>query len=175
MVLWVHIPSLSARCPDRWGCSLYIVSCPGIITLLTGFRTMPTQNVGSAFTGVAQEYFYAWDRTGGNSGPGIKTLFHYDIRALNVLEDMFEPRFEITLAKAGDSSQRGYFAGNGRPRTSAPRTAARRPQTGPRYIVQCSTCGKQFTRTTNSPRMNQHNNPWGSQCPGRRGFVVTVR
>jgi hypothetical protein len=127
--------------------------------------------------GAAQEYFYAWDRTGGHSGPGIKTLMHYDIQALAVLDETFQPRFEVTLSKAGDSSQRGYFAGSGRPRASAPRIAGRRPRTrtGPKYIIQCSACGKQFTRTTSSTRMNQHKNPWGSQCPGRRGFLVAIQ
>ena len=85
--------------------------------------------------GVAEEYFYAWDRTGGNSGPGIKTLFHYDNQGLAVLGETFEPRFGVTLSKAGDSSQRGYFAGNGRPRAPASRMAGRRPRThtGPPY------------------------------------------
>jgi len=126
--------------------------------------------------GVAQEYFYAWDRTGGNSGPGIKTLMHYDIQAFAVLEETFESRFEVTLSKAGDSSQRGYFAGNGRPRSSTHRKTGRRlrTDTGPKYIIQCGTCGKRFTRTTNSTRMNQHKNPWNSQCPGRRGFLVAM-
>ena len=31
--------------------------------------------------GVAQVYFYVWDRTGGrNSGPGIKTSFNYKVQ-----------------------------------------------------------------------------------------------
>jgi predicted nucleotidyltransferase component of viral defense system len=126
--------------------------------------------------GVAQEYFYVWDRTGGRSRPGIKSLFHYKIQAFEVLEETFEPRYEVTLSKAGDSSQRGYFAGNGRSRGSAPRITSRRLRTrsGPKYTIQCGTCGKQFTRTTSSTRMNQHKNPWGSQCPGRRGFLVAM-
>jgi len=103
-------------------------------------------------------------------------LMHYDIQAFAVLEETFEPRFEVTLSKAGDSSQRGYFAGNGRPRSSTPRKTGRRlpTHTGPKYTIQCGTCGKRFTRTTNSTRMNQHKNPWGSQCPGRRGFLVAM-
>jgi hypothetical protein len=123
--------------------------------------------------GVAQEYFYAFDRTGGDSGPGIKTLLHYDNQSLAVLEERFEPRFEITLAKAGDSTQRGYFAST-RPRAPASWSTGRRGRshTGPRYVVQCSACGKRFTRTTSATRMNPHKNPWGSQCPGRMGFRV---
>jgi predicted nucleotidyltransferase component of viral defense system len=127
--------------------------------------------------GVAQEYFYAWDRTGGHSGPGIKTLLHYDIERFDVLDEIFEPRFEVTLSKAGDSSQRGYFAGNGRPRASTSRTTGSRlrTHTGRKYTIQCGTCGKRFTRTTSSTRMNRHKNPWGSQCPGRSGFHVSMQ
>jgi predicted nucleotidyltransferase component of viral defense system len=125
--------------------------------------------------GVAQEYFFAWDRSGGHSGPGIKTLMHYDVQALEVMNETFEPRYEVTLSKAGDSSQSGYFAGARSPRRSAPRTRLARPRTGPTYVIQCSYCSKHFTRTTNSTRLNPHKNPWGSPCAGRTGFVVSIR
>jgi hypothetical protein len=125
--------------------------------------------------GVAQEYFYAWDRTGGYSGPGVKTLLHHYIQALDVLEEIFEPRYEITLSKAGDSSENGYFAGNRGRRTSTRRTTTRRLRQGPTYVIQCGICGKHFTRTTNSTRLNPHKNPWGSPCPGRSGFLASVR
>jgi predicted nucleotidyltransferase component of viral defense system len=127
--------------------------------------------------GVAQEYFYGFDRTGGRTrGPGIKTFMHYKIQDLQVLDDVFQPRFEVTLAKAGDNTQTGHFIGNrGRRTTTLPRGATHRVRTGPRYIVQCAACGKQFTRTRASTRMNAHKNPWGSPCPGRTGFLVSVR
>lgn len=127
--------------------------------------------------GIAQEYFFAWDRTGGYSGPGIKTLMHYDVQALEVLDEAFEPRFEVTLSKAGDSSQSGYFVGRPGPRATTRSVAAprRRLRTGPTYVVQCGICSKQFTRSTHSTRLNPHMNPWGSPCAGRIGFVVSVR
>jgi predicted nucleotidyltransferase component of viral defense system len=127
--------------------------------------------------GVAQEYFYVWDRTGGHSGPGIKTLFHYDIQALDVLEETFEPQYEITLAKAGDSSQSGYFVGSRGSRAPRIRTAVRRPKarSGRTYTIQCPICSKRFTRSSASTSLNAHKNPWGSPCVGRRGFVVSVQ
>jgi predicted nucleotidyltransferase component of viral defense system len=127
--------------------------------------------------GVAQEYFYAWDRTGGRSGPGIKTLLHYEVQALDVLDETFKPRYEVTLAKAGDSSQSGYFAGNRGPRTARSHRAARRPtvRIGRRYIIQCTACGKRFTRSSASTRLNAHKNPWGSPCAGRIGPIVSVQ
>jgi predicted nucleotidyltransferase component of viral defense system len=126
---------------------------------------------------LAQEYLYAYDQTGGRrSGPGIKTLLHYKIQTLDILDQKFEPRFEVTLAKAGDSSQSRYFRGTPGPRTStSTRVTRRRPSTGPTYVVQCSYCGKQFTRSKSGARMNAHKNQWGSSCPGRSGFLVSTR
>lgn len=55
--------------------------------------------------GVSQEYLYVYDRTGGRSGnAGIKAMFHHKVQGLTLLNETFEPRFEVTLAKAGDSS-----------------------------------------------------------------------
>jgi predicted nucleotidyltransferase component of viral defense system len=125
--------------------------------------------------GVGHEYFYAYDQTGGNSGPGIKTMFAHDVEALEVTDIDFEPRFEIQLAKAGDSSQAGYFTGTpGVRRTTSPRRTRTRTRrvSGMRYVVQCSYCGKQFIRTTNTPRMNKHKDRYGNQCYGRSGFFV---
>lgn len=132
--------------------------------------------------GVGHEYFYGYDTTGGNSGPGIKAMFAHDVESLEVTDVDFEPRFEIELAKAGDASQAGYFTGTPGPRrttTGLPRVSAtsrrrspRRGSTGIKYVVQCSYCGKQFTRTTNTTKMNKHKDRYGNQCYGRSGFFV---
>lgn len=125
--------------------------------------------------GVANEYFYVWDRTGGQRGPGIKALFHQKIEHLELLEETFEPRFEIELAKAGDSSQSGYFSrqlGGIRRRTVTTRPRPARIYTGPTYTIQCSYCGKQFKRKTSSTRLNKHKDRFGNQCYGRAGFIV---
>lgn len=129
--------------------------------------------------GVAQEYFYAFDRTGGQrSGPGIKTLMHYDVQHLEVLDETFDPRFEVTLTKAGDTDQSGYFTGNRGPRSGfgAPRPARRTTmRSGPTYVVQCRVCSKRFDRKTRSTSVNAHKNPWGSPCSGRSGMIVGMR
>jgi hypothetical protein len=52
---------------------------------------------------VAQEYFYGWGRSGGRqSGPGIKSFMWTGFQAIEVTDEMFTPRFEVELAKAGD-------------------------------------------------------------------------
>jgi predicted nucleotidyltransferase component of viral defense system len=126
--------------------------------------------------GVAQVYFYVWDRTGGrNSGPGIKTSFNYKVQRLELTDQTFEPRFSIELSKAGDSDRSGHFARSaGRPRTNSLRRASRtRARSGGLVLViACSYCGKQFRRTKDSTRLNAHKNQFGSPCYGRAGYLV---
>jgi hypothetical protein len=65
--------------------------------------------------GVGQEYFFVYDRSGGRRhGPGLKTLLHFGVQEIEVLDEHFDPRYEVTLAKAGDASQTGIFTGNRR-------------------------------------------------------------
>jgi hypothetical protein len=129
--------------------------------------------------GVANEYLYVWDRTGGRSGPGIKALFHYKIQDLQLLDETFEPQFEVSLSKAGDTSQSGYFVGRPGPRGASRVRRSPRSRTGRSngvtYIIQCPACSKQFTRSSSGTRLNAHKNPWGSPCPGRSGFLVSTR
>lgn len=60
--------------------------------------------------GVGQEYLYVWDRTGGRTGPNIKSWLHYKIGNLTVTDERFEPRYEVELAKAGEFSDRLGFS-----------------------------------------------------------------
>lgn len=128
--------------------------------------------------GVGHEYLYAYDRTGGNSGPGIKTMFAHDVQALEVTDIDFEPRFEIQLAKAGDSSKSGYFTGTPGPRGRPSGRPASRPRRTPSssrgltYIIECPYCTKEFRRTTSSTRLNKHKDRYGNQCYGRAGVMV---
>jgi len=118
--------------------------------------------------GVAQEYFYVWDRTGGRtSGPGIKALLQYKIDDLEILDEGYEPRFAVELAKAGDASQASVFTG-----TRGPRSSARRRGRRYRFVVTCLTCGRSFRRVKRSTRMNPHKDPYGHRCPGRRGTIT---
>jgi len=115
--------------------------------------------------GVAQEYFFAYDVTGGNSGPGIKTFLHYDVQNLQLTDESFEPRFEVELAKAGDASMVGIFVGSPGPR---PSTVLRWPAR-PTYNVVCSSCGKTFHRVKAGTRLNPHQDRAGFRCFGGWG------
>ncbi len=125
-----------------------------------------------------REYFYVWDRVGGSSGPGIKTLVNPKVVAPEITDESFEPRFEIELSKAGENSGKGYFGGG---RTSARRsTRNRRPRSsaysgGPKYVVECSYCRKQFKRKKADNTLRPHKDKSGRNCPGRHGYSLGWR
>src|SRR5437870_2029175 len=50
--------------------------------------------------GIGQAYLYVWDRTGGRTKPGIKSLLNYRIDNLAITDEPFQPHFEIELTKA---------------------------------------------------------------------------
>lgn len=115
-----------------------------------------------------QEYLYVWDRTGGRSGPGIKTLLNWKVNSIANTEVPFTPRFEIELTKAGEPGNRTMFSRGTRGR------AARRARTSApgRFRVRCSLCGRTFPRSTPSTSLNAHKDGYGNSCRGRRGFLA---
>jgi len=115
--------------------------------------------------GLAREYFYVYDRTGGSSGPGIKALVYSGMENIERTEIEFEPRCEVELSKAGQLFGDTYFRGS----------------PGPRYwtggstyqcVIECTLCGKRFKRKTYSTKINPHKNKQGQKCFGRFGIIV---
>ncbi len=124
--------------------------------------------------GLAQEYLYAWDRTGGHSRKvGIKAFLQGGVQRLEVTDQAFEPRFEVELSKAGDRSSAGYFSRpfgtSTRPRRSSVQIGR---ASGRTYTIQCRYCGRHFTRTTSSTTLRPHKDGYGNPCLGRSGFRV---
>ncbi len=121
--------------------------------------------------GVAQEYFWAYDRTGGRSGPGIKSFLRSGIQGMANTSINFQPRFPVELSKAPTRGGISTFAGRSSSRFP---TAGRsvRSSGGVTYAVECPYCGKRFTRKTSSTRLNPHKDRWGYPCSGRSGYRV---
>ncbi len=126
--------------------------------------------------GVGREYFYAWDRSGGNNGHvGIKSFLAEKVQSVSLTEDTFEPRYQIELVK----SDGGYF---GRPFGSPPSRPFLRPASpqrrqstsryGMTYTVECSYCGKRFKRNSYDTKLNEHKDKYGNRCFGRIGHMV---
>lgn len=130
--------------------------------------------------GVAREYFYVYDRTGGSSGPGIKALVASGVQDVENTDETFEPRFPVELTKAGEASGSLYFDAQRKSRggslfaPSRPKKPRRRSRSrsSRRYTVQCSICGKRFYRDKYSTRLNPHKDKFGNRCIGRIGYMV---
>lgn len=122
--------------------------------------------------GHREEYLYVYDRTGGrSSGPGLKSLFNYKIQDLQVLDELFEPRYAISLAKAGESYGDNYFSKPfGTSRSGSSRSWTLRH--GWRYTVQCSYCSRTFKRMRRDTTLKAHKNGYGNSCFGRRGMII---
>lgn len=119
--------------------------------------------------GVGQEYFYAWDRSGGQSGSvGIKSFLPDKVTSAVITSDTFAPRFPIEMAKGGV----GYFSSV--PFSSGIRATPRRStSTSQGHVVECTTCRKRFRRKGRDTRMNEHKDRFGNRCFGRVGYLVS--
>lgn len=71
--------------------------------------------------------------------PGLKTFFHQEIRKLDLLHEIFEPRHPVELAKAGEQATEGCFGKGFSDRTGVRRTTSRRRSaTTERPAEECS-------------------------------------
>jgi hypothetical protein len=60
------------------------------------------------------------------------------------------------------------------------RSAVRSPRSvisnyGPKYVFECSYCGKKFTHQANDSKLGKHKDKHGYPCPGRTGYFVTTK
>jgi len=113
--------------------------------------------------GIAREYFYAYDRTGGlSSGPGIKAFLPDKVQSLENTDVSFEPRYEVELRKAGGAEIVERFKGRSGSRSSFSAWQAE-------YIIQCPYCLRRFKRRNYNTKLNPHQDRYGNPCPGRIG------
>ena len=126
--------------------------------------------------GVAREYLYVYDRTGGRSGPGIKCFVADKIRSIKNTKERFEPRYPVELSRASEYGDKRYFSS----RSSALAYRVYGSQApsvwnyshGITYVVECLYCGKRFRRKKHDTRLRNHKDSYGNPCFGRVGEVV---
>lgn len=132
--------------------------------------------------GTEWEYFYAYKLKGGKSDPGTKKFLAKDMESIENLDDKFVPRFPIELSKAGETPENPYLFDPNRP-TPAPRPrrasgltrTPRRSSFGPKYIYQCSYCGRKFPKSSHDSTLRQHKDKNGYPCGGRHGYYVDTK
>lgn len=144
--------------------------------------------------GVAREYFYAWDLSGGRSmQTGIKSFISDNVQSVQLTEQTFEPRFPIELAGGGGYFSTTSFSTDSGTHSSFGKTALRshagtsgfrrrstfggsRTKTantlGITYTVQCPYFNKRFKRDKLDTKLNEHKDQYGNRCFGRLGFIT---
>ncbi|MFZ3122862.1 MAG: nucleotidyl transferase AbiEii/AbiGii toxin family protein [Thermodesulfovibrionales bacterium] len=105
------------------------------------------------------------------------------IQGAQVTKMPFTPRYVIELTTSGPISAPSTTMRTGRIASVRPqsiRSTGRRPKSftsdyGPKYVFECSYCGKKFTHKTNDSKLNKHKDKHGYPCPGRTGFFVDMK
>lgn len=105
------------------------------------------------------------------------------IQGAQITKIPFTPRYLIELTSTGSVSappttMRTGEIGSVRPQQT--RSTVRRPRIstsdyGPKYVFECSYCGKRFTHKTNDSKLSKHKDKHGYPCPGRTGFFVDMK
>lgn len=128
--------------------------------------------------GVAREYLFVHDLTGGTSGTtGIKSFVASGFQFIENTDQKFEPREEILISKAGEQGDKLYF-GNQSPYYKQPerKLKSTRPRSFHRarwiYTVECPVCQRKFDRTTRTTALRPHQDGYGNRCYGKRGYIV---
>src|SRR3989339_359146 len=132
--------------------------------------------------GTEKEYFYAYKLRGGSSAPGIKAFIAERMQSVENTEEKFEPRHMIELCKAGEKPENPYLFDPNKP-TKEPRSYSRGvfssrsriSSYGPRYVYQCSYCGKKFYRKNRDTSLGKHKDKNGYPCNGRYGYYVDTK
>jgi len=135
--------------------------------------------------GVAREYFYVYDTTGGrSSGPGLKILVSQNVQSIENTDRGFKARFSMEISKAGGAETVSHFRGRfGYRGKGIGSTIGRKPRRsrsslegyGPtvQYRIQCPYCNKEFTRKRfGDTKLNPHKDNYGNRCYGKVGYPV---
>lgn len=89
------------------------------------------------------------------------------IESVRVTNQPFVPAFQIEFSSAGSIHAMPLAM-------TPPRGGriSRKTRSGSVYVVECSSCGKQFRRTRNHTTLQPHKTPDGWPCSGRRAYLV---
>ena len=95
----------------------------------------------------------------------------------------FVPKHAIELTPSGPISapkqtRRSDGITLSRPSIKTPtvrHSTGRKPSFGPRYVIECTYCGKKFNRKSYTTSLNAHKDKSGYPCPGRVGYMVDVK
>jgi hypothetical protein len=130
-------------------------------------RVVEPYSVRQAGTG--NVLLYAWEIAAGH----IKAYKLDEMSRVSAMSRTFSPRYQVEISAFGPIQA---AAPSPQVRTTRPtRRSIGLPRQGPKYIFECSYCGKRFEHRTNDSTLRPHKNKSGWDCPGRRGYWVDTR
>jgi len=105
------------------------------------------------------------------------------IQNAKVTQIAFQPKYAIELSEPGHlaipprvSKSKRLTAKRHYPiSTTIKRSRVVKFKTGPKYVFQCSLCGKRFTHRPYDPHLSEHKNKQGYPCPVRVGIYITTK
>lgn len=173
---YAYFPSESRNAIIEAGrnCTLLEIVYDGVKRVVEPYSLVYKQPQGQP----AREYLYVYDRSGGGrSGTvGIKSFVHDKIASIKNTGEVFEPRFTIELSKAGEYTEKSYFGKPFSERLRQARTLRRRSsyRSQIRYVFQCYSCNRRFTKTRMNGKLGKHKDRFGNYCFGRVGHYVAT-
>jgi predicted nucleotidyltransferase component of viral defense system len=134
-------------------------------------RRVEPYSVRQAATG--NVLLYAWELEDGH----IKAYKLDEMFRVTTTEQTFSPRYQVEISAFSPIGTSASGSTSGTRRTSRPRTSnsGRASHYGPRYVFECSYCGKRFEHRTNDPTLRAHKDKSGWNCPSRRGYWIDTR
>lgn len=119
--------------------------------------------------GTGNVLLYAWEIAAGH----IKAYKLDEISRVSAMSQTFSPRYQVEISRFSPVQ-----AAMPRPQVRAARPSRRSfgsHTQGPKYVFECSYCGKRFKHRKNDPTLRSHKDKSGWNCPGRRGYLVDTR
>ncbi|HEV8202311.1 MAG TPA: nucleotidyl transferase AbiEii/AbiGii toxin family protein [Candidatus Polarisedimenticolia bacterium] len=113
--------------------------------------------------GTGNVLLYAWEL----GSTHVKAFNTGKMENLITTNKSFSPRYQVEFSAGGGVEIP----------ESMRRTPSRRGlSSGTKYVFECLTCQKRFTRRSNSPSLGKHKAKGSSwSCPGSMGFLVEIR
>lgn len=131
--------------------------------------------------GTEREYFYGYNCSGGESEPSIRSFWAERIESIENTNDGFQPRYQIELSKAGETPENPYLFDPNKParptsiRSNGLGRASRNLSLAPKYIYQCNSCGRKFSKSKHDSNIREHKDKNGYRCGGRYGFYIDTK
>lgn len=102
------------------------------------------------------------------------------IQGATVTKIPFTPRYAIELTATGYISAPPIAKRSSGLRITKPRRGGlirgiSSPSFGPKYIIECSYCGKIFIRKSSTTSLNAHKDKSGYPCAGRFGYLIDTK